>query len=297
MSPYLPFIVLSERVTVYSKSFSISAEIPNTLFVIFKSPTIGIGGSVGIKFLTFINSTEIILLASIFPWELIEVTWYSSLSLSEIVYVIFAGKPIASIFSLCFRVKVETPFLNSIFPYLPFIVLSERVTVYVKSFVVSAALPNTLIVSFKSPTTSVGGGVGIEFLTFINSTEITLLASILPFELLEVTSYPSLSLSTIVYSIFVGNPIASMLSLSFRVKVETPFINTISPYVPFIVLSERVSVYVKSFVISAVFPETLFVTFKSPTTGFGFLIFVNSTEITLLASILPFELIEVTWYS
>ena len=66
----------------------------------------------------------------------------------------------AIILSLCFRLKVATPSSNSISPYLPFIFLFERVTVYVKSFVVSASFPETLFIIFKSPT---------ETLSYINS--------------------------------------------------------------------------------------------------------------------------------
>ena len=71
----------------------------------------------------------------------------------------------------------------------------------------------------------------------------------------------------------VGSDVAVMLSLSFSVKVATPFLNVISPYVPLIDESLNFTVKWKSLFVSPLFPLTSFDTVKLP---YSFFVFTNS---------------------
>lgn len=58
---------------------------------------------------------------------------------------------LAVLLSLCFSVNVATPFANVISPMVPLIDVSPRVTVKLKSFVCSPALPLTVLETVRLP--------------------------------------------------------------------------------------------------------------------------------------------------
>ena len=76
----------------------------------------------------------------------------------------------------------------------------------------------------------------------------------------------SLAVSTTVYVTSVGRPVAILLSPSFSLKVATPFVNVMPPYVPLIEVSPSVTVNSNStFASAARSLTTVFVTSRSPT--------------------------------
>ena len=124
--------------------------------------------------------------------------------------------------SLCFRVKVATPFSNVISPYVPLIVVSLSVTVKLKSLFLSFGVELvTLLVTSRSPVSRVLVNSAFDFVVLIVP-----LSPVLP-----VTWNPSAEASVTVYPTPVGRPSISLLSPPFSSTVALPPVNCTPLYV------------------------------------------------------------------
>ena len=133
--------------------------------------------------------------------------------------------------------------------------VSDSVTVNSKSLVLSASTSDTTDLLTTSPPSS-------RELVKAASDSVSLIVPLSP---VFVVTKPAASASTTSYVIDVGSPSAVASWPSFSVNSATPAVNSISPYVPSIVLSESVTVKLKSFCLSAVVElTTVFLTVRSP---------------------------------
>ncbi len=284
MSPYVPLIVLSLRVTVNSNSLLASAA---------RSLTTVLDTSRSPVSLVFVNSADPASSAVIVPSSPVFSVSKSSSAFSSTVYVTVVGRPFAVLLSPPFSVNVATPSVNVMSPYVPLILVSLRVTVNSNSLLASAARSLTTVLdTSRSP-------VSLVFVTVVVAAS----SLIVPDSPSYSASRPSTSTSSTVYSTSVGSPSAVALSPPFSVNFATPFVNVMSPYVPLIVLSLRVTVNSKSFVLSAArsLSRTFFtvsplvtLVFVNSAVDFSVLIFPAAS---VLSGVSPSTAVSVTVYS